>query len=241
MNKFEPRVSIIVPVRNADRTIRTIFEYLLALDYPTDKLEILIADAGSTDKTVEITKEFMQKYKFIKLIEIKNCKSSIHARNAAIKEVKGQYVLFTDGDCTPNKDWIYKIVEPFSQDPKNRFGHPLLIETHAKDGLEFGIQIGRGIFFSIPFSKKGIIHIGNLHMMYLGLWGGVLSFILTSIFMVSGLDTALAISKIFLKLFIADLIIFAFLYFRPVLKLKPLSKFFTFAKIRLEINKSRDR
>ncbi len=118
MSKFEPNVTIIVPVRNADRTLSTTFEYLLNIDYPRSKFEILIADGGSSDKTVEITKEFMKKYDFVKLIEIPNCKSPGHARNAALKQVKGDYVLFTDGDCAPEKDWVYQIIEPFSRDKK---------------------------------------------------------------------------------------------------------------------------
>ena len=38
MKKFEPTVSIIVPVRNAERTLRTTFEYLLYIDYPIEKM-----------------------------------------------------------------------------------------------------------------------------------------------------------------------------------------------------------
>ncbi|MFA5927813.1 MAG: glycosyltransferase [Candidatus Margulisiibacteriota bacterium] len=114
----EPNVSIIIPVRNADRTIDVMFQYLEDIDYPKDKLEIIIADGDSTDKTVQITKDWQKKYANIKLTQIPNCKSPGQARNSALKIVTGQYVLFTDGDCAPEKDWVRKIIAPFFLDPK---------------------------------------------------------------------------------------------------------------------------
>ena len=47
-------ISIIIPVKNFERTIEKTFEYLLNLDYPHDAWEWVIADGGSTDKTIEI-------------------------------------------------------------------------------------------------------------------------------------------------------------------------------------------
>src|SRR5690242_14489550 len=50
-----PKVSIVVPVRNEERNIRRCLGTLLAFDYPS--FEILTADDGSTDKTMEIVAE----------------------------------------------------------------------------------------------------------------------------------------------------------------------------------------
>jgi len=114
----EPRISIIVPVRNAERTLEKMFTYLLGLDYPHDKMEIIIADGGSADATLTITKVWQQKHDFIKLVEVPNCKSPGMARNAALKVVAGEYVLFTDGDCAPEPNWAREIIKPFFMDPK---------------------------------------------------------------------------------------------------------------------------
>ena len=48
----KPFVTIISPVRNAERTIDTTIQYLLNVDYPRENMEIVFADGGSTDKTV---------------------------------------------------------------------------------------------------------------------------------------------------------------------------------------------
>ncbi|MCE5300371.1 MAG: glycosyltransferase [Spirochaetia bacterium] len=113
----KPFVSIISPVRNAERTIDTTIQYLLNVDYPREKMEIVFADGGSTDKTQEIIKKWQEKYPFIKLVLVPDSKSPGHARNAALKVVAGEYILFTDGDCAPHKDWIEKILDPFMKDP----------------------------------------------------------------------------------------------------------------------------
>jgi glycosyltransferase involved in cell wall biosynthesis len=115
---MEPFVSIIVPVRNMERTIGKTFEYLMKVDYPRDRWEIIFADGGSKDKTVSIIKDYQKKYSFIKLIEIPNCPSPGFARTQALKEAKGDFVFFTDGDCAPCSDWIYKMLEVFKKDSK---------------------------------------------------------------------------------------------------------------------------
>lgn len=116
--KNTPFISIIVPVRNAERTIGKTFEYLMAVKYPADKLEMIFADGGSTDGTVGIIKEYRAKKPFVKLVEIPNCPSPGFARTKALQEAKGEYIFFTDGDCAPVEDWIYKILEVFKKDEK---------------------------------------------------------------------------------------------------------------------------
>lgn len=114
----DPMISIIIPVRNAERTLEKTFEYLFGVDYPRDRMEIVIADGGSTDKTVEIIKTWQKKYPFIKLVDVPNCPSPGYARNKALDVVQGEYLFFTDGDCAPTKNWIHEILKHFRQDPE---------------------------------------------------------------------------------------------------------------------------
>ena len=115
---MNPFVSIIIPVRNAQRTIAKTFEYLMGIEYPRENLEIIFADGGSTDETVKIIKDYQSKNPFIKLVEIPNCPSPGFARTKALKEARGDFIFFTDGDCAPVKDWIYKMLEVFKKDEK---------------------------------------------------------------------------------------------------------------------------
>lgn len=113
-----PFISIINPIRNVERTLDTNLKYLLDIDYPKDRMEIVFGDGGSTDRTVDIIREWQKKYELIKLVIVPNSKSPGEARNAALKTAKGDYILFTDGDCAPRKDWAKKILEPFFKDPQ---------------------------------------------------------------------------------------------------------------------------
>src|SRR3989338_442305 len=113
-----PFISIINPIRNVERTLETNLKYLLDIDYPKDRMEIVFGDGGSTDRTVDIIREWQKRYELIKLVIVPNSKSPGEARNAALKMAKGDYILFTDGDCAPRKDWAKKILEPFFKDPK---------------------------------------------------------------------------------------------------------------------------
>jgi len=111
-------VSIIIPVRNMERTIGKTFQYLTKVDYPRSSLEIIFADGGSSDRTVSIIKDYQKKNPHVRLIEIPNCPSPGFARTQALKEAKGDFIFFTDGDCAPSQDWIYKILEIFNKDGK---------------------------------------------------------------------------------------------------------------------------
>jgi len=111
-------VSIIVPVKNFERTIERTLEYLLNIDYPHDSWEIIIADGGSTDKTVQIIKSWQESYPFIKLVQVPNSPSPAYARNRALEVARGDFLFFTDADCAPCKEWIKEILRHFQRDPR---------------------------------------------------------------------------------------------------------------------------
>ena len=112
----KPFISIIIPVKNFERTIEKTFEYLLNVDYPHGAWEWVIADGGSSDKTIEIIKSWQVKYPFIKLVEIPNCPSPGFARNKALEIVRGEFIFFTDADCAPDKNWINEMLKHFQRD-----------------------------------------------------------------------------------------------------------------------------
>jgi cellulose synthase/poly-beta-1,6-N-acetylglucosamine synthase-like glycosyltransferase len=113
-----PFVSVVVPVRNAERTLDKTFEYLLNIEYPRDRLEIVISDGGSSDGTIPLIQKWQGKYPFIKLVEVPNCPSPGFARNKALEVVKGEFIFFTDGDCAPCKEWITEMLSHFQRDPE---------------------------------------------------------------------------------------------------------------------------
>ena len=95
---MNPTVSIIIPVYNAENSIRRCVESVLNQGY-TD-FELLLIDDGSTDSSGEICEEYKRKDSRVKVIHKENTGVS-DTRNMGLKKAEGQYVQFLDSD-----DWI---------------------------------------------------------------------------------------------------------------------------------------
>ncbi|TNJ46531.1 glycosyltransferase [Tamlana fucoidanivorans] len=91
------KLSIIVPVYNAEKYISRCLESLLCQDISVDQYEIVIIDDGSTDKSCFIVKEFMGAYSNVKLYTQKNSGVGV-ARNKGIELALGEYIYFIDAD-----------------------------------------------------------------------------------------------------------------------------------------------
>jgi len=61
-------VSIVIPARNEEKHISECIKSILAQDFPSDKIEIIVVDGMSTDKTVEVVNRYVNNYKNIKLV-----------------------------------------------------------------------------------------------------------------------------------------------------------------------------
>ena len=90
-----PLVSVISPVYNTQSYIANAINSVLAQTYPN--WELLFIDDGSTDKSVEIIRRSMVHEPRIRLIHIENHGQG-YARNLAVNNAKGKYVLFLDSD-----------------------------------------------------------------------------------------------------------------------------------------------
>ena len=109
--KSQPAVTVIVPVRNGEPTIKPLLESLQRLDYDGEKVEVIVVDGNSTDKTRDIVKKYP-----VKLV-VERKKGLNVARNTGIRNSNGEILAFTDCDCVVPSNWITKIVENF-KDPQ---------------------------------------------------------------------------------------------------------------------------
>ena len=94
MSNERPKVSIVVPVHNAEIFIKETINSVLAQTY--QDFELLLVDDKSTDESVDIIKSI--KDKRIKLIELKDNSGAATARNTGIEEARGRYICFLDAD-----------------------------------------------------------------------------------------------------------------------------------------------
>lgn len=96
-----PSISVIIPFYNAKSSISLCLESLIELNYPRNKLEIILVDNGSNDGSEKIVKEFN-----VRLIYDGSIRSSYQARNTGIKNAHGDLIAFTDSDCIVSPDWL---------------------------------------------------------------------------------------------------------------------------------------
>lgn len=97
-----PKFSIIVPIHNAQRTLRACLDSLCALEYSEN--EIILVDDGSTDDSANIA----ETYPF-KLLHLPQNLGAGEARNRGCLIAQGDILVFTDADCIVPPDWLRKI------------------------------------------------------------------------------------------------------------------------------------
>lgn len=96
MGDFMTKLSVIVPCYNTYEYLPTCIKSIIA--NKVDDMEIILVNDGSQDGTLDVIKEYARKYpKIIKYIDKKNGGLS-DARNAGLKEAKGDYIAFIDSD-----------------------------------------------------------------------------------------------------------------------------------------------
>jgi glycosyltransferase involved in cell wall biosynthesis len=100
------KVSVIVPVYNAEKTISACVNALLIQQAPGVDIEIIAVDDGSTDATSGILKTFDR----VKYIYQQNAGPAA-ARNCGARCASGEVFLFTDSDCIPREDWVAKMLK----------------------------------------------------------------------------------------------------------------------------------
>jgi cellulose synthase/poly-beta-1,6-N-acetylglucosamine synthase-like glycosyltransferase len=99
-----PKVSILIPAHNEQKVIKNTLESILAFDYPRDKIEIIVVNDGSTDKTASFVGEIASKDDRVKLHNVpaaEGGKGKSRALNVGMTQGTADYIAVYDADNTP--------------------------------------------------------------------------------------------------------------------------------------------
>ncbi len=111
---IEPRVTVLITAFNEEAAIRGKLENTMAIDYPGEKLEILVASDGSTDSTDEIVKEYAGQG--VKLFRQEGRVGKTMTQNKAVEQASGDIILFSDATTHYHDDVLRFILPAFADE-----------------------------------------------------------------------------------------------------------------------------
>lgn len=154
-----PKVSIFVPCFNEEKSIAKTIESILALEYPKEKLEVLVVDDGSTDNTFAVAKKF-EINNYIKVFRKENG-GKYTALNFALSKATGEFVGCLDADSFAEKSALKNIIAYFRNDRDAMAVIPS-IKVHAPINIVQMMQkveYAWGIFLRKMFSYMGALYV----------------------------------------------------------------------------------
>jgi cellulose synthase/poly-beta-1,6-N-acetylglucosamine synthase-like glycosyltransferase len=109
---IEPSVTLIITAYNEEKNIAQKLQNVLSLDYPKEKLEILVASDGSKDRTEEIAQGFAGRG--VKVIRVEGRVGKTETQNQAVKASGGEIIVFSDATTEYDKKAIRMIVRNYA-------------------------------------------------------------------------------------------------------------------------------
>jgi cellulose synthase/poly-beta-1,6-N-acetylglucosamine synthase-like glycosyltransferase len=115
-NPIEPFVSLLIPAYNEGDVIEKKIHNSLALDYPAERIEIVVASDGSKDDTVDVARRF-EDGRRIRVLAYPMNRGKIPVLNSSIPELRGDIVVFSDAPAMLYRDSVRNLVANFA-DPR---------------------------------------------------------------------------------------------------------------------------
>jgi glycosyltransferase involved in cell wall biosynthesis len=103
----EPKISVIIPVRNEADKIEQCLKAVFAQSLKP--YEVIVVDGHSTDETVEKARKFPVRVFF------QDYGACGAARQIGLENAEGEYIAFTDADCIPSENWLRSLVVEFRE------------------------------------------------------------------------------------------------------------------------------
>ncbi len=107
-----PSISVIIPAHNEESGIEAKLRNLLALDYPRERVEILVGSDGSSDRTQEIVEKFAGEG--VGLISFPQQQGKSAIQNGLVAVASGSILVFTDADCLLPPGAFRSLIENFA-------------------------------------------------------------------------------------------------------------------------------
>ncbi len=146
-----PFVSVIIANLNSRQYLARCLLSLMDIDYPKQKLEIILVDDASSDDSVDFIKH---KFPSVKIIRNKKSLGPAESRNIGIKIAKGNLIAFLDNDVEVEANWLKPLVDTIISNGNIAICSPKVLFLHNKKQINsaggavnmYGDGWGRGVF-----------------------------------------------------------------------------------------------
>jgi cellulose synthase/poly-beta-1,6-N-acetylglucosamine synthase-like glycosyltransferase len=153
-----PAVTVVVPCYNEEKTIKGTMESLLNLDYPKDKLKIIVVDDGSRDNTWQVMKEYENRPN-IKLLRQKNA-GKYAAQNAGLQYTDTEFFGCLDSDSFVDAQALKRIMTYFN-DSQTMAVAPSIIVYQPKNILQ---NAQKAEYQMSIYTKKMLAFLNGIHV-----------------------------------------------------------------------------
>ncbi|HDL02474.1 MAG TPA: glycosyltransferase family 2 protein, partial [Candidatus Pacearchaeota archaeon] len=154
-----PKVSIIIPVWNEEKSVARTLESIFSSDYPSKKFEVILVDNNSKDKTMQIAKKIQQKHTKLKIYhETKQGKGC--ALNLGIKKASGDIIFSMDADTLVEPQSVKEMARYF-KNPEITSVTPSMLIYKPKGILQ---RVQQAEYLFGLFIRKAFTSVNGIHV-----------------------------------------------------------------------------
>jgi len=163
MDTDEQKISVVIATFNSDRTIEKCLKSLDDQDYPKGLIELIIADGGSTDKTLFIASNYGAH-----IINVpKNKQSAEYNKGYGLQFATGDFILCIDHDnILPHKKWLEKMLSALIKNPDAVASEPWRYQYNRKFSLLDRYFALFGVNDPLPYYLKKADRVDYIHNKY---------------------------------------------------------------------------
>lgn len=143
-DNYLPSVSMIIAAYNEEKVIADKIKNTLDLDYPKEKLEIIVFSDSSTDQTDDVAQKYEKDG--VKLLRIEGRKGKTFCQNKAVKIAKGEIIVFSDANSFYQRDAIKKLVRNFGDERIGCVSGELQYTNNKNENVEIKGK-GEGLYW----------------------------------------------------------------------------------------------
>lgn len=159
---IQPRVSLLIPAYNEAAVIEAKVENAMSLEYPPDRLEVVIASDGSTDATVELaqrTVERLHAQDRVRIFDYPVNRGKIGVLNESVPRLTGEIVIFSDASAQFAPDAIEKLIRNYADPRVGAVGglYRVLRPDNAQTGVQEDLYWKYETFLKVLESSLGSV------------------------------------------------------------------------------------